>query len=286
MNIKKLTLSAQTIPEALRHIPGPPKQIYVAGPLSELLNRPRVAIVGSRKMTPYGRQVTDRLARDLAGQGIIIVSGLAYGVDAQAHSSALDAGGQAIAVLPGPLDDIVPVANQPLARRILDRGGALVSEYASGEPLYKQNFVARNRIVSGLSDILLITEAGEKSGSLHTARFALEQGKDVLAVPGDITSASSKGANNLIKSGYAALATSYIDILYLLGFNDTATPPVPQSATEEERHLLNLLQEGISDGAQLLERSRLTAAAFSRTLTMLELNGSIRPLGADQWSLA
>jgi DNA processing protein len=285
MNIKKLTVSG--LPEVLRHIPGPPRHLYVTGSaLPGLLAKPRVAIVGSRKMTAYGRHVTDRLATDLARRGIVIVSGLAYGVDARAHQSALDAGGLAIAVLPGPLDNIVPAANQPLARRILEQSGALVSEYAPGEPPYKQNFVARNRLVSGLADALLITEAGEKSGSLHTARFALEQGRDVLAVPGDITSPASIGTNNLLKWGHAAAVTSYRDVLHVLGLEDTA---VDQTATgptnEQEQCLLELLRQGVRDGARLLELSRLSVSEFSQALTMLEIGGLIRPLGADQWSL-
>jgi DNA processing protein len=286
MNIKKLTLSSRDFPEVLRHIPMSPQQLYVSGaPLSELLALPRIAIVGSRKITPYGRQVTDRLARDLARQGIVILSGLAYGVDACAHKSALDAGGKAIAVLPGPVEHIVPAANEPLARRILEQGGTLVSEYGPDDGTYKQNFVARNRLVSGLSDALLITEAGEKSGSLHTARFALEQGKDVLAVPGNITVPTSVGTNNLIKSGHAAAVTAYDDVLHVLGLKSTPIQQIIRGSTAQEQCLLDLLQQGVNDGTELLEQSRLPVNIFNQTLTMLEISGLIHPLGANQWSL-
>lgn len=287
MIIKKLTVTSAGFPEVLRHIPSPPQQLFVSGaPLSDLLVRPRVAIVGTRKITPYGKQVTWQLAKELAERGIVIVSGLALGVDALAHAASLEAGGQVIAVLPGPLEHIVPAANRPLARRILEQGGALASEYGPGEPTYKQNFVARNRLVSGLADALLITEASEKSGSLHTARFALEQGKDVLAVPGNITVPSSVGTNNLFKRGYAAPVTSYQDVLQALGMEDIR----PGSSkicgdNPQEQMLLDLLYDGIADGADLLERSRLEVSLFNQTLTMLEIGGKVRPLGANQWSL-
>lgn len=286
MIIKKLTFKSSGFPEVLRHIPAPPKQMYVTGaPLEELLKRPRVAIVGSRKITPYGKQVTARLAKELVEQGIVIISGLALGVDANAHQAALEAGGQAIAVLPGPIEKIVPATNRPLARRILEQGGALVSEYEEGEEPFKQNFIARNRLVAGLADAVLITEAGEKSGSLHTARFTLQQGKDVLAVPGNITSQASVGTNNLIKAG-ATPVTSYVDVLHILGLADhqTAAREV-RGRNANEQTVLDLLLRGVSDGAQLLEQSSLPVSQFNKVLTMLEIGGKVRPLGANQWSI-
>ncbi len=285
MIIKKLTLTMPDFPEVLQHIPSPPKQIYVTGvPLDELIRRPRVAIVGTRKITPYGRQVTERLAKELAERGVVVVSGLALGVDAAAHHAALKAGGRAIAVLPSPIENIVPAANRSLARRILDQGGALVSEYGAAETTYKQNFIARNRLVAGLSDVLLITEASEKSGSLHTARFALEQGKDVLVVPGNITVPSSVGANNLLKQG-ATPVTSFLDVLHILGLEAIQAPALAKGSNASEQTVLDLLLDGINDGAQLLERSNLPASRFAQALTMLEIAGKIRPLGANQWSI-
>jgi DNA processing protein len=179
----------------------------------------------------------------------------------------------------------VPAANQPLARRILRQGGALVSEYDPDDITYKQNFVARNRLVSGLADALLITEASEKSGSLHTARFALEQGRDVFAVPGNITGSTSVGTNNLIKSGHAAAATSYKDVLNALGLKDIPAQQTVRGSNAQEQTMLDLLLQGISDGAELLEQSRLPVNIFNQTLTMLEIGGLIHPLGANQWSL-
>lgn len=282
MNSNKL----KHIPPILRRIPSPPKQLFHAGAdLNELLKRPRVAIVGSRNVTPYGRQVTLKLAGELAEQGVVIVSGLALGVDGLAHQAALEANGLTIAVLPGPLEIIAPSAHNQLAEQIIEQGGALLSEYAADEFPAKQNFIARNRLVSGLADALLITEAAEKSGSLHTARFALEQGKDVLAVPGNITSATSIGANNLLRAG-AVPITCYRDVLEVLGLADHATPAAEvRGRNAHEQTVLDLLLTGLSDGNELLIASKLKVQEFNQVLTMLELGGKIRSLGANQWAI-
>jgi DNA processing protein len=287
MKINTLTLRARGFPAELRHISGPPKVLYHQGaPLADLLKRPCVAIVGSRSITPYGRQVTADLAGKLAGQGIVIISGLALGVDGLAHQAALEAGGLCIGVLPCPLDRIVPATNRSLARKIIERGGALVSEYESGEVPFKQNFVARNRLVAGLARAVVITEAAEKSGSLYTARFALDQGKDVLAVPGNITSRSSAGTNNLIKTGKAGAITSYIDVLHVLGLPAHGTPvQAVKGRNAHEQAVITLLQRGISDGDELLRGSALSASEFSQALTMLEIGGLVRPLGANRWCI-
>ncbi|MGC1176947.1 MAG: DNA-processing protein DprA [Candidatus Saccharimonadales bacterium] len=287
MIINKLTVTASDFPEVLRQIPSPPKQLYHTGvSLEELLERPRVAIVGSRTISPYGRQVTAQLAGQLAEQGVVIISGLALGVDGTAHHAALEAGGLTIAVLPGPLEKIVPSNHQRLAQQILEQGGALVSEYPTGSIPHKQNFIARNRLMSGLAQAVLITEAAERSGSLHTARFALEQGKDVLAVPGDITRSGSVGVNNLIKSG-ATPVTSYLDVLYVLGIEEhQTTAHEVRGRNAHEQRVLDLLLRGINEGELLLQQSELSASQFNQVLTMLEIGGKVRSLGANQWSLA
>ncbi|HVI60845.1 MAG TPA: DNA-processing protein DprA [Candidatus Saccharimonadales bacterium] len=286
MYSKKVKLTGQGLPEELRRIPSPPKQLFCRGAdLAELMGRPRVAIVGSRSVTPYGRQVTSQLAAELAGQDIVIISGLAIGVDAIAHQAAVEAGGLAIAVLPGPVDKVYPATNRRLAERILAQGGALISEYEVEEFSFKQNFVARNRLVAGLAQALLITEAAEKSGSLHTARFALEQGKDVLAVPGNITSQVSVGTNNLLKTG-AMPVTSYQDVLHALGLHDHQTPAREvRGRNAHEQTVLDLLLRGINDGQALLERSALSVSEFNQALTMLEIGGKIRALGGNHWAL-
>ncbi len=284
MLVKKLLYKANGYPSALENISSPPKELFVAGELENLLSRPRVAIVGSRKVTTYGRNITTKIAAELAGQGIVIVSGLALGVDALAHQAALDADGLTIAVLPGPLDQILPTSHYNLAREVVKQGGALVSEYPIGSLPHKQNFVARNRIVAGMCDALLITEAAEKSGSLHTARFALEQGKDVLAVPGNITSPLSAGTNNLLKSG-AIPITSSDDVLHVLNLKPAIKARNIKGSNSTEQAIIDLLSQDISDGSELLEQSNLEVGEFNQTLTMLEITGKIRSLGANQWTL-
>jgi DNA processing protein len=260
--------------------------LYVCGAsLADLLERPRVAIVGSRKVSSYGKAVTTQLARELAELGVVVVSGLAIGIDGLAHGAAVEAGGQSIAVLPAGCDRIYPAGHANLAERIIEHGGALVSEYSSGSIPYKQNFIARNRIVAGLSDAVLITEAAEKSGSLHTARFALEQGVDVLCVPGNITSATSRGTNTLIKAG-AAPATDVDDVLHVLGLERRATiTNKVRGSNAHEQLVLDVLQEGITDGAELLSHSKLDIAQYNQVMTMLEIRGKIRPLGNNQWAV-
>jgi DNA processing protein len=190
-----------------------------------------------------------------------------------------------MAVLPCGLDHVYPASHTQLAKRILEQGGALISEYEMGMPGLKHNFIARNRIVSGLSDALLITEAAEKSGTLHTAKFAIEQGIDVLAVPGNITSPNSVGTNNLIRTG-ATPVTNIKDILYALGADHLPAEPVKRKGdTAEEQSILDLLYSGIADGHELLLKASIPAEQFTTTLTMLELSGKIRALGNNHWGL-
>ncbi len=288
MKVKQLTLTSPDFPQKLQTIPKPPKQLYILtdSNVNELFARPSVTVIGSRKVSAYGTGVTSALAGELARSGVVIISGLAIGVDSIAHQAALDAGGQTIAVLPCGLHHIYPARHRGLAIQILEQGGALVSEYPpEDEVAYKGRFIERNRIASGLCDALLITEAAAKSGTLHTAEFAMEQGKEVLAVPGNITSPTSAGTNNLIKSG-AAPVTAAADVFYALGMQANATAGnAPKSHDPNEQTLLTLLSGGISDGTILLEDSKLPVPIFNQTLTMLEIRGIIRPLGNNQWGL-
>jgi DNA processing protein len=287
MIVNEVTLISPGYPAILRHIAAPPKQLFVARtPLAEIMAKPRVAIVGSRKVSTYGREVTTQLARALAERGIVIISGLALGVDALAHRATLEAGGITVAVLPGPIEQIYPASHRQLARQIIERGGTLISEYKTVQEVFRVNFIARNRIVSGLCDALLITEAAEMSGTLHTARFALEQGKEVLAVPGSIFSDTSRGTNNLIKAG-AMPVTNYRDVLHSLGLED-ANAPISQTligAPPEEQVLLNLLAKGVRDNDTLLAISGMEITALNQTLTMLEITGKVHSSGGGQWTL-
>lgn len=285
LNVNKLTLEDDSTPDILRHIASPPQQLFVAGtPLDEVMQHPRVAVVGSRKVSAYGREVTTKLAHELASRGVVIISGLALGVDSLAHKAALEAGGMTVAVLPGPIEKVYPSSHAQLAKQIYDSGGTLVSEYPEGTEIFLSNFIARNRLISALAQAVLITEAAERSGSLHTARFALEQGRDVLAVPGSIFSETSAGANNLIKSG-ATPVTDYTDVLHVLGIEER---PVQQSlligSTPAEQAILDILSTGSRDTDVLMFESKLDVTEFNQTLTMLEITGKIRSLGAGQWS--
>ena len=286
MIIKKLTLGAGDFPEVLAEIPDPPKQLFVMGDsFLDLLQRPRLAVVGSRKVSAYGRQVTSKLTEDIARQGIVIISGLALGLDGLAHQAALTAGAPTIAVLPCGLDHIYPTPHHQLAKQILQTGGALVTEYPKNTIPFRPNFLARNRIISGLSGGVLIPEAAQRSGSLNTASHALEQGREVMAVPGNITSELSYGTNNLIKAG-ATPVTCAADILSALGLEKMALKDKDIVAANAEEHaILTLLQSGLTDSNEIMQQTNLSAAIFSQTLTMLEITGKIKPLGSGHWTL-
>jgi len=285
MKVNTLTLTSPDYPEILKNIPDPPAKLFWIGAApDEWLSRPRVAIVGSRKASYYGRGVTQKLATELAEAGVVIISGLALGIDSIAHQAALDAEGLTAAVLPTPVEQIYPPSHLNLARQILEQGGTIISEYSDNYPGYKVNFIIRNRIVSVLADVLLITEATLKSGTMHTARFALEQGKTVMVVPGNITNPGSEGCNNLIKSG-AVPVTSVEDIFFALKIspNKAAKQRAYQGSPEAQK-LLQLIQDGLSDQEDLALASKLDSSTLASNLTMLEITGHIRPTGAGHWA--
>lgn len=247
--------------------------------------RTSVAIVGSRKPTAYGKEVTYRLAYELAQRGVVIISGLALGVDAIAHKAALDAGGTTIAVLANGLDRIYPATNQSLAEQIIKQSGAIISEYPEGTEARGYQFLARNRIVSGLSDAIIITEAAGRSGTLNTAAHALDQGKDIYAVPGNITSPLSAGCNGLIQQG-ATPVTSIDDIVETL--SPAATDhksALFDTSSPEQAQLISLIKQGVRSLDGLQEGSRLPAPELAQTLTLLEISGAIRQVAPGVWSL-
>lgn len=286
MKVNKLKLNDPSYPEVLRQIPTPPKQIYFVGSgPSDWLAKPKVAVVGSRKITAYGRAITNQLVTELARAGVVIISGLALGVDGEAHGACLKAGGLTIVVLPTSLDAIYPATHNNLARQILNSGGTLISEYPPGADTYRVNFIARNRIVSGLADGLLITEATINSGTMHTARFALDQGKTVMAVPGNITSETSQGTNNLIKSG-AIPVTEASDVLAALNIKPAASKQISLfKGSEAEKRIFKLIKTGMTSQEELAIKSKLDANLLNSVLTMLEINGYIKPLGGGNWSV-
>lgn len=277
MQISKLSYNQTNYPDLLRQIASPPKELFVLGKLPVI---PSVAIVGSRQATDYGKQITYKLASDLARSGIAIVSGLAYGIDAVAQQAAVENGGVAIAVLAHGLNQIYPVSNRGLAKLIL-KNGALVSEYPEGVEPRKWHFVARNRLISGLSKAVIITEANASSGSLITANFALEQNRLVMAIPGNITSPRSAGPNNLIKSG-AIPITDASDVLAALNLNAISSQPV-KAESREEASVLEFLNQGISSSQELIEKTGLSASQFANIISLMEITGKVRNLGAGQW---
>jgi DNA processing protein len=206
-----LALSDVRYPALLRETYDPPIVLYYRGDLSRALEQPAIAVVGSRRCSTYGRNVAEMLSRELAGRGVTIISGLARGIDSAAHRGALDAGGLTVAVMGTGLDEVYPKENRKLAEQILERG-ALITEFPLATPPLPQNFPFRNRVISGLAQGVLVVEGAERSGSLITARMAYEQGRDVYAVPGNITSSKSFGPNYLIKDG-ARLVQTWRDVV-------------------------------------------------------------------------
>ncbi|MBR2993931.1 DNA-processing protein DprA [Candidatus Saccharibacteria bacterium] len=254
--------------------------------------RPKtVAIVGSRHNTRYGEEVAYKMAYELAKKGVVIVSGLAYGIDSIAHQACLDAGGITVAVLGTAIDNIYPTAHRPLAREIIDRGGAVMSEYGPGTEVFpKTSFLERNRIISGLADIVIVVEAAEKSGSLNTAAHAIDQGKEVFAVPGNITNPYSIGCNRLIRQG-ANPYTGPEDLLRLL-FPEAYIKKRKKPSqtllfgdTEGETAILRALSEGLRNGEDIMKVLGISASEFNQTMTLLEIRGAVRSLGANNWSL-
>lgn len=284
MKINRATPDKHNYIQLLAHIPAAPKQLFILGKLPPQ-RLPSVAIVGTRKPSSYGKEVTQRLAYDLAKKGIIIISGLALGVDGIAHRATIEADGTTIAVLANGLPQIYPAIHKDLADQIIQAGGAIVSEYEPETSARSYQFLQRNRIVSGLSDAIIITEAAARSGTLNTAMHALEQGKEVFVVPGNITSPLSAGCNTLLKQG-ARVATSAEDILEIIApelLQAQASLALGNSPLETA--IIQLLADGIRDGDELQQRSDSSVSEFNTTLTMMEISGTIRALGANQWTL-
>lgn len=211
--IKTIKIKDKNYPEKLKYIYHPPKELYILGDVS-ILNETAIAIVGCRNCSEYGKKVSYQLAQNLSREDIIIISGLAKGVDTYAHQGTISVNKKTIAVLGCGLDIVYPPENKELYKEILQNGGAIISEYPLGAKPLKQHFPARNRIISGLSDGVLVVEARQRSGTLITVEHALEQGKDVYAIPGSILSKFSEGTNELIKQG--AIPVTSIDDFYTL----------------------------------------------------------------------
>jgi DNA processing protein len=293
-----LLLDDGVYPALLREIFDPPITLYVKGAWAESLDQPCVAVVGSRRCSTYGQNTATMLARDLASRHVTIISGLARGIDAAAHRGALEAGGRTVAVLGTGIDQVYPRDHRRLADEIRSQGGALVSEFPLETPPAPQNFPYRNRIISGLSLGVLLVEAAENSGSLITARLAIEQNREVFAVPGNITSRNSFGTNYLIKGAGAKLVQTWQDIAAELP-PDIAARLLPPPATKKSQEesisgQLELVPNELSATEHavwkllstddplhidsLAEATRLSVPELTATLLGLEMRELVRQL--------
>lgn len=259
-------------PALLKELHDPPPRLYLRGGPVDLLGLPAVAIVGARSCSAYGAQVARELGRELGAAGVVVVSGLARGVDGEAHRGALAAGGLTVAVLGCGIDRDYPRAHAQLAGRIVE-SGAIVSEYPPGVEPSPWRFPARNRIVAGLARATVVVEARERSGALITADFALELGREVFAVPGEITSALSAGTNDLVRQGATPLLTAN-DVLEALGL-ERSPPRVPDTLSAGARTLLAPLSETARTLDELGRLTGLESAAMAAALTELELAGLV-----------
>jgi DNA processing protein len=266
-------LRGAELPELLRQIHDPPPVLFVRGAGDpELLGSPSVAIVGARACSPYGAQVARMLGRELAAAGLVVVSGLARGVDGEAHRGALEAGGLTVAVLGCGIDRDYPAAHADLARRICEKG-LIVSEYEPGVEPAPWRFPARNRIIAGLAAVTVIVEARERSGALITADFALEGGREVFAVPGEITGRLAVGTNRLLRQGAAPL-TSPDDVLDLFGLAAAQRPRAPVVGPNA-RPVLDRLADGAAGADELVRATGLAPGPVAAALAELELAGLV-----------
>ena len=277
--IEILTWEDELYPLRLKEIDQPPPVLYVRGTLTTE-DSWAVAVVGTRRVSAYGRQVTEDLASFLASNGVTVVSGLARGVDAIAHQAALKAGGRTIAVLGCGVDRIYPPEHTQLAEKIM-ANGALVSDYALGTPPDASNFPPRNRIISGLSMATVVVEAGETSGALITAQFAVDQGREVFAVPGNILALQSKGTNRLIAQGARPMLSVHdlLDVLNLTRVTEQRFVSKVLPADETEAKLMSVLTHEPLHMDEIRTQTGLPIERVSATLVMMELKGLVRQVG-------
>ena len=289
-----LLLDDGVYPSSLREIYDPPIVLYVKGAWSDCLDRPCIGVVGSRRCSTYGQNAANMLARDLAERGVTVVSGFARGIDAAAHRGALEANGRTVAVLGTGIDEVYPREHKKLAAEILDRGGALVSQFPLGTPPVSENFPYRNRIISGLSLGVVVVEASEHSGSLITARLAMEQNREVFAVPGNITSRNSFGTNYLIKGAGAKLVQQWQDIASELPQPVAASLLPPPFSERKIADRLAFVPEGLSPAETcvfklltpdspahvdwLFDKSKLPISELTAALLSLEIRELVRAL--------
>jgi DNA processing protein len=280
----KIKKNESKFSKRLKQIPDCPKEIYAIGNIKLLNEKNILAVVGSRRPSEYGLKAARTFSRTSAENGVVIVSGLAIGIDAEAHRAALDAPGKTIAILGSAIDDFYPAVNQRLAQKIIASNGLIVSEYPPGSPTYPGNFPLRNRIIAGLSDATLVVEAAEKSGSLITAFLAAQYNRDVFAIPGNIDRVLSRGTNYLIKKG-ARLASRVDDFSEYFGIKSNKNVNRDLRLTLEEAKIINILETGEQSFDQLVKLCALDAKVLNSALLTLEMKEFIRNFNG-QFSLA
>jgi DNA processing protein len=281
-NVQLLSVGDKDYPSLLKSIHDPPPFLFVRGKLP-LLHK-SLAVVGTRGITDYGQMVTEKLTSDLVRNGFVVVSGLAFGVDSCAHQAALKNNGMTIAVLGTGIDKIYPSANYHLAQDIIKYGGAVISEYPLGSPALTHHFPKRNRIISGLSQGILVVEGGVKSGALITARQALEQGREVFAVPNNITKVSLSGTNHLIRRGEAKLVERVKHILEEFQM-EPAQQQMQFDFDDHEKIILTNLSVGGKTMDELIIETSYSISQLSEILTNLNLKGAVHEEG-NRWVLS
>lgn len=273
-----LTALDADYPAALAAADPRPPVLYLAGDPASM-SRTCVAIVGTRRASGYGRSCAAEIAEELARAGVTIVSGLALGIDGQAHLAAIEAGGRSVAVLPSPLDRIYPPRHRDLAARLVATGGALVSELAPGSAPGKPDFARRNRIIAGLARAVVVVEAPDRSGALLTAAAAIEHGREVFAVPGPIDAIASRGCNRLIADHQATIVTSAAALLHRIGAQPGGQPVSVTSLSDPEALVLHALLERPASIEELLGRTDMATGPLASTLTLLEARGLVESYG-------
>ena len=284
-SIHHITDTSELFPPLLREIPQPPTELYIRGNLDILTAPSLLAVVGSRKATAYGKQAVTKLLPPIINAGVIIVSGLALGIDSIAHRLSVEAGYPTIAILGSGVDDnsIYPRSHLALARQILKTGGAIVSEYPPGSHAYQSTFPERNRIIAGLSHATLIVQAAERSGSLITARLALECNRDVCAIPGQITDPMSAGTNKLIQQGASPILspTDLFNAMELEEIPATAQPAIKLST--EQTAIASILTHIPTHIDDIIAKTKFDSAKTSILLTELELLDAVQSLGSSRY---
>ena len=265
-------------PPALRTLDPRPPTLSVVGPVT-IFQRRAVAVVGTRRASGYGMSVATEVADDLSRAGVVVVSGLALGIDGAAHRASVAARAPGIAVLPSPIDRVYPPRHRPLARDLLRAGGALVSEVAIGASVGRPDFARRNRIIAGLAEAVVVIEAPDRSGALLTAAAATAIGRELYAVPGPIDAMGSRGCNRLIADHQATLVTSSASLLQQIGLAAGERPPTVSALSEVEGQILRRLLERSGSIEELVDRTHQPAASVASALSLLEARGLVSPFG-------